>query len=189
MRDAVEKHSYVHDRFVCITNQKLKNVETVPFTRNWPGWWSKLELFRAGLFERRVAYFDLDTMLISDISDLISAPQDFICITNWKGSGTHVNSGMMCWNANLDFSRIYTEFHPRAIPEYEKRWERWGDQGFIQDQLRVPFASYNELYPGRIVSYKWHIRRQGFVPKEASVVAFHGKPRPLDVGWKLPERK
>lgn len=189
LRDGLEKHSYVHDRFVCLTNQRLKGIETAPLINNWIGWWSKLELFRKGLFSGRVAYFDLDTMIVGDISDLISDPHDFICLTNWKGNGTHVGSGVMGWNADLDFSYIYAAFHPRVIPEYEKGWEKWGDQGFVQSHLRIPFASYNEFYPGRIVSYKYHVRRQGFVPEGASVVCFHGKPRPADIGWTLPERK
>lgn len=188
LRDGVEKHSYVHDRFVCLTNQKLKGIETVPFKQNWQGWWSKLELFRPGLFSGRVAYFDLDTMIIGGISDLITDESDFISLTNWKGSGTHVNSGVMSWNADLDFGRVYAEFHPRMISAYEQSWEKWGDQAFIQERLPVPFASYNEKYPERIVSYKLHVRKLGKVPKAASAVAFHGKPRPAAIDWKLPER-
>lgn len=188
LKCAVSEYSTVHDRFVCLTTRKIRGVETIGFKQNWMGWWSKLELFRPGLFTGRVFYMDLDTMLVGDISELVSDTSDFISLTNWEGNGTHVASAVMGWNADLDFSRIYAEFHPRVIPEYEKGWEKWGDQAWIQERLPVPFESYNLKYPDRIVSYKHHIRWLGAVPSGASIVCFHGRPRPHAVGWTLPER-
>ncbi len=190
LKAAVEKHSFVHDRFVCLTNQPIEKTECIKFRNNWPGWWSKIELFRPGLFTGRVAYFDLDTMLVSDVSDIISDTSEFLCGTNWKSSNpTHINSAVMVWNAdNTAFGRIYNHFNPRDTQKYERSWDRWGDQGYIQDELPVPFTSMNEKYPGRVVSYKIDIRHQGFVPKEASIVCFHGRPRPAQLEWTLPAR-
>lgn len=188
LKDSVTKYSWMHDRFVCLTNQKLDRVECIPFKQNWIGWWSKLELFRPGLFSGRVAYFDLDTMIVGDISDLISDPSDFIAIKNWKYESGYMGSGVMGWNADLDFSRIYQEFSPRLAFEYEQSMERWGDQAWIQERLPVPYATYDERYPGRIVSYKGVVRKLGYVPRETSVVAFHGRPRPASINWTLPAR-
>lgn len=173
-------------RFVCLTTQKLKGIECVPLVNHWQGWWNKIELFRRGLFDGPVAYFDLDTIFVDDITDMVVTPFEFVCGTNWKGHGSEINSATMMWDGRVDFSYIYDAYHPGLNERYEQDWRRWGDQGFIQDHLRVPFTSLNELFPGRVVSYKWHVKSSGQVPPAASIVCFHGKPRPHQINWALP---
>ena len=191
MRDSLAQYSKAHSRFVCLTHQKLRDIECVPFTRHAVGWWNKLELFRPGLFNGPVAYFDLDTMFVSDITDILSERHTFACTTDWLGRGTTVNSTMMLWDPRFaDFSRIFSAPTQGDEEKYSKGWERWGDQGRIQDHLPVPFQSLNPRWPGRIVSYKIHVRglqhgRPDAIPPGASVVCFHGNPRPHKINWKL----
>ena len=64
-------------RFVCFTNvpEKFDNtMETIPLIRNWEGWWSKLELFRADVFEEgtRVLYLDLDSLVVKNLEPIIN---------------------------------------------------------------------------------------------------------------------
>lgn len=166
-----------------MTDQRLPGVECIPFERNLVGWWNKLELFRPGLFSGQVAYFDLDTMIIRDVSDIFSVPRPFASLTSWNRPEL-LASGVMTWQASASLAPIFEDFTPKDIARYLRK-DRWGDQGWIQDKL-TSFESLNELYPGRIVSYKYHVRKQGRVPKDASIVAFHGKPRPADINWELP---
>lgn len=183
LQDSVQQHLFLHDRFVCLTDQQLHGVECVPFERNLTGWWNKLELWRRGLFSGQVAYFDLDTMIIRDVCDMFSTPRAFASLTNWARPEL-LASGVMTWTASDSLACIFEDFTPKDIDRYQRK-ERWGDQGWIQDKLST-FESLNELYPGRIVSYKTHVRKQGRIPADASIVAFHGKPRPADVNWELP---
>lgn len=192
MRDSLAQHSKAHNRFVCLTDQRLRDIECVPFSRRAVGWWNKLDLFRPGLFNGPVAYFDLDTMFVGDITDMLELRSSFACTTDWLGRGTTINSTMMLWDARVAaIGAIYAASTQGAEEKYSKGWQRWGDQGFIQDHLPIPFISLNQLYPGRIVSYKIHVRgiqhgRPDKVPEGASVVAFHGNPRPHKIGWTLP---
>lgn len=192
MRESLIECVNLPYRFVCLTNQKVRGVECVPFTRQATGWWNKLELFRPGLFTGRVAYFDLDTMFVGDITDILSTPYDFACTTDWVGRGEIVNSTMMMWDARrAEIGAIFSASTAGADEKYSKGWQRWGDQGFIQDNLPIPFVSLNQAWPGRIVSYKIHVRglqhgRPDKVPDGASIVAFHGNPRPHKIGWMLP---
>lgn len=182
----VREHLFLHDRFVCLTDRELPGIECVPFERNWPGWWSKLELWRPGLFTGQVAYFDLDTIIRRDICDIFNTRREFASLTNWS-KPHRLASGVMTWQASDKLTPLYESFQlSRDAPRYSLSMERWGDQGWIQDTLPVPFESLNELHPGRIVSYKNHVRAQGAVPSSASIVAFHGKPRPHQVNWELP---
>jgi hypothetical protein len=186
LRDGFKQFCRVPHRFVCLTNQVLSGIERVPLRHNWVGYWSKVELFRPGLFNGPVCYCDLDAMIIGDISDMVQHPYEFVCGTNWKGSADHINSAFMCWDGREDFSYIYDAYDPRVNEEYEQTWEKWGDQGFIQEHLRVKFTSLNELFPGRIVSYKINVRPAGKVPEGASICMFHGRPRPHQLNWELP---
>lgn len=192
MRDSLAQYSLAHTRFVCLTDQRLRDVECIPFARHAIGWWNKLELFRPGLFDGPVVYFDLDTMFIGDITDILSTRYRFASTTDWLGRGTTLNSTFMMWDPTAaDLGCIYRASTAGADEKYSKGWERWGDQGFIQDHLPIRPISLNHEWPGRVVSYKLNVRgkqhgRPDQVPAGASIVAFHGKPRPHELGWKLP---
>jgi len=54
-----------------------------------------------------------------------------------------------------------------------------GDQGFLNSVLKPEL--WQKVLPGKVVSYK--VDCQNAIPDEASVVCFHGKPRP----WDIPE--
>ena len=59
-------------RFVCLTNvpdEFDETMEVIPLKHNWKGWWSKLELFRPGVFEDgdRVFYLDLDSVIVQSL--------------------------------------------------------------------------------------------------------------------------
>lgn len=190
LRDAVRKHCSVPHRFVCITNHDLPGIETIKRATAWRDWWIKIELFRLGLFNGPVVYFDLDTLILSDISDILSCLFAFATCSNWKGNGTHIASCIMAWDGREDLSHIFHGFHPRLVHKYEQDWQRWGDQGYIQDTLNRPWQSLLTQFPGRIVHYKTHCRGNtkefpGAAPKGASIVCFSGVPRPHELGWTL----
>jgi hypothetical protein len=185
LREGVAKHCHVPHRFVVLTNEKFEDFETIRFTRNVPGWWNKLQLFAKDQFVGQVAYFDLDTMIVGDITDIVTAPQEFAMLRDFYGKD-RVASGMMVWNASDDWSAIYETFSAARIPEYSKTAEKWGDQAWIGNCLQDAPALLQDQFPGRIVSYKVEMKAQGKMPKGASVVAFHGRPRPHQIGWKLP---
>jgi hypothetical protein len=187
LREGVAKHCHAPHRFVVLTNERFEDFETVRFEQNWPGWWGKLELFRPDLFVGQVAYFDLDTMIVGDITDIVSQPQDFAMLRDMYGKH-RVNSAMMVWNADADWSHLYGTFHVGRIAEYSESMEKWGDQGWISDHLADSPVRLQDQFPDRLVSYKVDVKKQGRVPKGASVVVFHGKPRPHQIEWRLPCR-
>ena len=163
-------------RFVCLTNARLDRIETAPLVNKWRGWWGKVELFRKGLFDGPVRYFDLDTVIVSDVTDILMYPHEFTTGTNWKRPDT-IASGFLAWDGREDLSYLVDEFDPAtAHPR--------GDQAFIQAHLRRPRVGLDELFPGRWVSYKYHVRGKG-IPSGASIIAFHGAPRPHQVGWRV----
>lgn len=167
------------DRFVCLTDDKTLNipgVETVSLHHKWPGWWSKIELFRTHIFKQgdRVYYFDLDTIIVDSLHD-ISLIEDRWVILNDFYRDQRYGSGMMSWIAD-DYQHIYRDFarEPYKAMGSSPR----GDQDWIE---RVaPHATFwQDVVPGQVVSYKVHC--QGGLPEDTRVVCFHGRPKPSEV--------
>jgi hypothetical protein len=191
LEDAFAKHCKVPHRFVCLTNARLVDVDTIDLQHDWPGWWSKLELF---YLRGPVVYADLDTLILNDITDICAYPHEFSVLmqvgkkpTSIGGGERDFGSAFMAWNQDL--SHIPAAFDVSRIPEYYTR-EKWGDQAFIQDHFDRPATKLQELFPNRFVHYKTHVRRAdkspGPAPAGASVVLFSGKPRPHEINWTLP---
>lgn len=157
--------------FYCLTDMAIPGVHTIPLRRNWPGWWSKLELFRPGVFgpDEPIMYLDLDTLVLDRFA-LTPARGEFWMLKDW--CKPRFASGMMAWRG--DFSFLFTRMPAHPDPQD-------GDQEYIYAGLMaagvVPKVIQRHV---NAVSYKKHCDK-GRGPKGAQVVCFHGKPRPWQV--------
>ncbi len=175
LRAGVARHLTMDHRFVCLSDVPVP-CERVALTHNWPGWWSKLELFKLA---PPVLYFDLDTVIVDSLSDVarVAREHPLIVLRDFyreKGFG----SGMMAWAT--DQSATYEKFaaYPHGIMG---RLGGRGDQGFLEETVaRSAVRLWQEELPGHVVSYKVHVRDKEF-PANARVVCFHGKPKPHEV--------
>jgi hypothetical protein len=192
--------------FLCLTDTPIghPNVREIPLRHPWPGYWSKLELFRPDV-KGPLLFFDLDTMITGSLED-VQAVNHHTMLRSFK------------WKNRLASGMMYLPEEVRPVI-----WERWmlapgkwmrvhkwpnntghlsGDQGFMQETWersgwgsgRTPDADWSlygirrwqKTLPGQVVSYKKHVRKKGKVGPRVRVVCFHGKPRPADLGWRLP---
>lgn len=174
---AVRKHTSVDYDFVCLTDVETdraltgpKNIETAPLLHDWPGWWSKLELFRPGLFDDRpVLYLDLDTVIVKNIDHLLKDIGGLELIRD-LGHPKKLATGLMSWQG--DQSYIYERYLKELSQTgSDQTWLRtWlpdtmnGDTRYMQDRAKI-------------YSYKKHARGRT-LPADAEIVCFHGKPRP-----------
>lgn len=149
------------------------------------GWWNKLALFKPGLFTPgdRVIYFDLDTLITGRLDDIVKYDGDFAALRDvYRPHG--LQSSVMAWRAGVGMSDIWALWDIKGRPEVDG-----GDQIWIEDVLAstraLPFDRLQDLYPDLFASYKI---TGGKLPAKASVVFFHGFPRPHQVttGW-VPE--
>ena len=163
--------------FVCLSDQTISGVDVVPLVNHWPGWWSKLEIFRPRLFTGSVLYIDLDSIVVGPLDNLFSQTVLYMC-EDFTFDG--FNSSVMSWNSYF-FSpySLYEYFasDPGSLMKFYDRNVRGrvGDQAYIEDRTRPRCFP-----PGKIVSYK---KSKGAMPKSStSIVAFHGKPKPNQTG-------
>ncbi len=136
---------------------------------NLPGWWSKVELFRPGLFTGRVLYLDLDVTVVGSLDAIVNFHAPFAAIGDYERPC--LNSSVMVWDAGVA-DHIYTGFRE------ELTFRRGGDQVWISecmpDAQRLPRAW--------CPSWKHDVKRWNALNHEAKVVIFHGRPKP----WELP---
>lgn len=176
---AVRRNTTVNLDFVCLTDDsKLQgDFRTIPLVDNLEGWWSKIELFRPGVTDRKhILYFDLDTVIVDDISNLVWCSVGFGALQPWNRINREdglLASGVMYWEQKL-YQFIYHEFRPEMMTKYPK-----GDQAYISSRMGGRGYPWVQLQNKiQISSYRRHCQGRRHAPGKAKIVCFHGYPRP-----------
>lgn len=157
-------------------------VRVVPLEHDWVGWWSKIELFRPGIWQSgRVWYFDLDTIIIGDVTEMLTSESlgdNFYALNDPLYPG-RLASGTLTWMAN---DPAATEIYTGFIDNDEcimSSCSTCGDQCWIGIAMRE--RNYlQDVFPNKLKSFKRDCP-DGRCVGEANVVYFHGQPRPHQV--------
>jgi hypothetical protein len=175
-----ERHIEQPHRFMCLSDRQIEGVTCFIPDDIWPGWWSKLLLFRYATGQ--VLYMDLDVVVMANLDQLLS--ERLSMPSNWAQSGHGgCQSSVMSWNADVWPCSILAEmFRPEDLTSpcngnYGYYHGLWGDQEYITSHLGNPGNFIVEMEG--IYSYKYHC--QNHVPNDAAVICFHGKPKPDEV--------
>jgi hypothetical protein len=169
LRDMCEVHLPAH-RFVCLSDLN-PDCEVIPLTDRWPGWWSKLELFK---LPGPVLFFDLDTVITGSMDEIIDAARghEFVILRDvYRGeyNPKAMQSSVMFWSG--DMSRIYKQYAAGPV------WLDGGDQAYLEQVVQN--ATYWQDITDGIVSYKVDVQNRGLQPHHKCVI-FHGTPRPWE---------
>lgn len=181
----VEAHLSGAD-IVCLSDVEIGRPH-IPMRHDWPGWWSKMELFRPDI-EGDLLFMDLDTSIVDDLTEIASVDRLTIMRDVYRPQG--LQSSIM-FLPEADRAAVWAEWI-RQPDEWMRTYQAGGDQAFLERLWLGKAAIWQDMFPDQIVSYKVHVRRAervhrefgvGVVPDGARVVIFHGKPRPWEVGW------
>lgn len=158
--------------FICLSDHQDVACDRIELQNDWPGWWSKLELFQHDL--GKVCYLDLDVTVQSSLHwiDKIDPGEQLFGMNDalWKDN---LNSSVMIWQGQkLD---VVEGFSKAEIKKWNKGPDRWVDQGWIQNKLgeNLKFISDEN-----VCSYKFGKDQD---KTTASILVFHGKPKPWDL--------
>jgi len=164
--------------FYCFTeNPKdlYQEIKIIDLPSDLTGWWGKLYMFKKGLFNEgeRIVFFDLDTIIVDNIDDILSYDGEFAILRDFYRSNGY-GSGVMAWKVGFG----------------HHIWENWnilnrpmlpgGDQEFIEQQVKVADL-WQDLYPSKIQSFKQN-NNENFPDIKANVICFHGQPKPHNCG-------
>jgi hypothetical protein len=152
LQNGVKQNLSIPYRFVCLSDVDVP-CERIPLEQTGPGWWAKLQLFKTGLFDGPVLYFDLDTVITGNLDELVSivtSQCDFL-----MEHDTHFNissSAILYWNG--DYSNIYQEYIKKS-EYYEDKYSlgnqgstrQIGDQAVIASLVKHRYI--NDVCPGQ----------------------------------------
>lgn len=185
----VARHLTAPHRFVCLSNTTVLGVETIPLVHNWDGWWSKVEMFRPGLFDGPVLSFDLDVMITGNI-DALAGPFPNLMMLADVMPGMK-NSTCMWWDARDPvYGAIYEAFRidppGRAAYHHLFNYKSMGDQGLINDIITEagrPIDLWQDvLGAGRFAHFSYnqqpnHALLSAPLSPEMSLVYCLGRPK------------
>lgn len=176
-------------KFTCFSDATpdglMDGITVRPLPEGVNGWWNKLYLFKEDLFPKneRIVFLDLDTVITGDITDIISYKGEFATLWDFysgifEGFDRYAPAIMM-WESGFgsDIWQSYEDAgYPTDLPLGDLSWinQHFSKMGYKPDIIQ-------ELYPDKIKSYKAN-RCQNGVNGSTSIVCFHGKPRPHEVG-------
>lgn len=187
LRAMVKRHLPLEHRFCVLTDQTEAfdwtggdhGINAIPFLSDWPHWFSKINLF-GSIFNAwlpdRILYFDLDTVICGDLSEMASRKEPLIVQGDTyrrppKTQKIGYQSSIMAWDAGT-LTHVYDSFAANPA-EAMATVGKIGDQLWLE--LKAPGATFWEVTnPGQTVSYKKQCMN-GRLPKDARVVDFHGK--------------
>lgn len=198
-----KRHLSVPHRFVCFTDDAREldpNIEirAIPESSPLSGWWWKPYIFKKDHFPEGDInlFFDLDMVIVGNIDKFIDyKTTEFVGLEDLSrvfNKGTaKLGSAVMKWPAGK-FSDIWETLEKNL--HFTKKFR--GDQDWIWHLHSKNIKFYPKEW---IISYKWEARnlselyrdsdrrmkfktvRNPTIPKETSVLAFHGSPDPHEV--------
>lgn len=189
---SIKRHVSMEHRITCLTDRPDEVHpfvdEVISLKHNWPGWWAKMELFVSSALP--TLYFDLDTMIVAPIDNLCQwVMEPSVAVMMLRGFYKRDQcSGIMGWNCDLSWlTHKFDKFVQNNLwavqPHGIGCGSFHGDQEYIRIQLHrsaIPILLAQDIQQG-IYSYKVDIQPTGKKPADASVICFHGRPRPHEV--------
>lgn len=179
----------------------------VPFIKHeltdWPGiagrkraWWYKMQLFNPEHFRGELLYFDLDVVLVKNIDWMLQQSLDYFwTIRDFRylqhPSYNSMNSSVMRWNTEK-FAWVWDQFKQEDINTIIRK--NHGDQDYLNRVLGHTHKRYYDS--NRFQSWRWQVADGGYdfrrrcakhpgtgaaIAPEASVLVFHGNPKPHEV--------
>lgn len=184
LKNMVARNTSLPHEFICLSDLEID--PSICRSLKLNNDFNKLELFKSGQIDsRRIIYFNLDIVILSNIDDLLSMNVNFISLRPWNRTNQlrgFCGTGLMSWRNDGQYSFIHDDFISGLWKKYPH-----GEKEYIAKTLIIKGhepAFFQDHFNG-IYSYKRGCRIS--LPGNARIVCFHGRPKPhmLDIPWIL----
>jgi hypothetical protein len=178
--------------FVCLTDvQADVPFRLIKLKYELPGWWSKFELFRHGIYNTDyVLYFDLDTLILRNIDEIteVVRQHEFLMLRGFnleaRKLGDTPASGIMGFKVGSEIiNYIYSEFFKDPALNIRKTEAKGGpggqggDQGFTGDLLGWDnIKKFQDYLPEGYIAGKQVVKNYKMVMPDYNIVAWSGYP-------------
>jgi len=185
--------SNIKPRIICLWDKAtetydLGNIEVIPLTNNYPGTWSRMQLYSPEMEKYKpFLYIDLDTAVINsleNIFNLIKDPTEFIVLEDFWNKG-QLATALVWFPANCKKTESVWKAWQRSKKEFGFRMDK-----FLRGVLGNQISFWQQL-----TNTIWDFKPKATavlsqVPEGANLVCFHGKPRifqaaesSISLGW------
>ena len=174
---------------------------------DWPGiagpkksWWHKLQVFNPAHHAGNLLYFDLDTIVMRDISWITQLDTNYLWgVRDFKylqsPNVMSLNSSVMWWNVH-HLSWVWDKFKISDVTKLSRQYH--GDQDYLNATLGHNRIRYFD--DGQMISWRWQCVDGGYdfqhrkhkapglgtqIPGNTSVLVFHGNPKPHKINDKV----
>lgn len=182
---SILRNTNIPIQFTCFTEDPVGlKCATRPFLVDLPYWWYIIGLFnQAHGFEDRVIYFDLDTVIVKNIDNILSIDRPFIALRDYyRPNG--LQTAYISWvpeYGHFIWEKLEREFgkNYQKLLNYSGGTNRFLELavGIGENVPRLQDIVYNQCH-----SYKVHIKCNNDKLLDSSkVIFFHGKPMPHEM--------
>ncbi|MEM6603910.1 MAG: hypothetical protein AAF621_07655 [Pseudomonadota bacterium] len=180
-------------RFVCFTDDRagiIQDVEcmdlpkiTLPYPDSITGW-QKISVWQDPLYdlEGDILFLDIDIVVTSSLDPLFSYEQnEFVVIDNWTQPGQNIGNTSVFKFPVGRFKHVYDDLM-RDTERYlrEFRIEQQYVSAKIPQQKFWPSEWVISFKHSCLPSFPKNLFKAPELPDDAKIVAFHGKPDPID---------
>lgn len=188
LANSIERNSTIPIKIVCLSDIEfsLPGIERVTLKHGYPGWWSKIELFRPDLKLERTVYFDLDTIILGNIDILLNlATKERLYVLRGFNQRPllpayrhNFATGIMVGNFSAHPS-VYRSFVANSsfYMGIERKDWRQGDQGFIAPIVGMEEPSIQSMLPENYIVGRKITKNGKRIPNQARILAWSGEPR------------
>lgn len=167
--------------FECLSDVDVPGVECKKLEHNWPGWWSKMNLFSPAL-KGDFLFMDLDAVIVGPLDDILAVNR-LTLLRDWYRNGKKLAEGLggaLCFFPEKDRAVVWDYWiqNPRLamrLAGYK------GDMAIFEKFYRNSAGRWQDVLPGQLASWKVTCKN-GVVPQNTRLITFHGIPRPWAVG-------
>jgi hypothetical protein len=196
LANMVKRNLTIPHRFICISDQDVPNVDTIPHlppmervkNKRWPitrpQCYRRLRMFdpaMADVLGERYVTMDLDTVVVGSLDAMFDRPEPLV-INRAVGSWNY--NGSMWLHTPGTHSSIYESFDPELAIEANKKGFVGSDQAWFRYHLG-PRAVPTFGPEDGSVQYRTFRKQGDQLPDNARIVFFAGgqKPWDLDHDW------
>lgn len=189
LQSMVKRNLSKSHRFICVTDDKIKGVDTVPldWDKHVPGsCFIRLMMRKPGWAESigatRILSLDLDMVLVDSIDELVDRPEPSVF---WRNPNypaprrAHYQTSVQLFDAGAN-PEIWTDFDPQETP----KWVNWrfggAEQAWVSERLhwQMPTWSHKDGIYGAGRIGDWNNGVQTTLPSNAKIVSFPGNREP-----------
>jgi len=185
LKSMVERNLTIPHKFVCVTNEEVDGVETIPLdmTTHVPGTvFCRLAQHRRGYGEviggDRVLSLDLDMVVVGNLDHIVSRAEPIVLYhnPNFPAPGRAFYQSSFQLFTPGTHPELYEEFDPNETP----KWVNWrfggAEQAWISERLPwdLPFVDHRDGVYGAGRIGDWSSDKVCTLPENACLITFPG---------------